>query len=76
MFYIDCIIMQDTYVYYTGWNNLSLIVLLSLSSLALEVAVIIPETEIFEQLPKLSVESKSVRPIPDMGITGTPQEVW
>ena len=70
------IIIQDTYFYYTGWNYLSLVVLLGHSSFALEVAVVTPQTEIFEQLPKCFVESVSVGPILDMGVTTTPQEVW
>ena len=69
-------IIQDTYFYYTGWKYLSLVMLLGHSSFVLKVAVVTPETEIFEQLPKPFVESVSVGPIPDMGVARAPQEVW
>ena len=37
-----------TYVHYTDWNWVPLIMFLGDSSLTLEITIIIPETEVFE----------------------------
>ena len=55
-----------TYVYYTGWNPLSRIVISSNTNFSRQVCHIVPKSKILEQLPKPPIESEPVLPVSDM----------